>query len=124
MPAVVVDALREHRGRQLEEQLLAGAKWQQQPDLVFRTTYGTPMEPDFVSKAFPLALQRAGLRHVRFHDLRHSCASLLLAQGVPMRVVMEVLGHSTITLTANTYSHVLPSLMDDAAAAMDRVLGK
>jgi integrase len=109
---------------QLEEQLLAGAKWANAQDLIFTTTYGTPLDPDFVSKAFSTSLRRAGLRHVRFHDLRHSCASLLLAQGVPLRVVMDVLGHSTITLTANTYSHVMPSLMDEAASAMDRALGQ
>ncbi len=59
---------------------------------------------------------------MRFRDLRHSAASLLLAQGVPARVVMETLGHSQISLTLNTYSHVIPSLMRDAADAMDRLL--
>ncbi|HEY8693589.1 MAG TPA: tyrosine-type recombinase/integrase, partial [Chloroflexota bacterium] len=63
-----------------------------------------------------------GLRHQRFHDLRHACASLLLAQGVPARTVMETLGHSTITLTMNTYSHVIPELQRDAAAKMDAIL--
>lgn len=124
LPVVVTDALRDHKLRQMEERLLAGGRWSNQHDLVFTTTIGTPLDPDYVSKEFARQLERAGLRHVRFHDLRHSCASLLLAQGVPMRVVMEVLGHSTITLTANTYSHVLPSLLDDAATAMDRALGR
>jgi len=58
---------------------------------------------------------------LRFHDLRHSCASLLMAQGVHPRVVMEILGHSTITLTMNTYSHVLPSAQRDAAALLDNL---
>jgi len=124
LPEVVVSALREHRRRQLEEQLLAGARWSNQDELVFTTTIGTPLDGDSVTKAFSVILEKAGIRHVRFHDLRHSCASLLLAQGVPMRVVMEVLGHSTITLTMNTYSHVMPSLLSDAADAMDRALGQ
>jgi integrase len=67
-------------------------------------------------------LNRAGLPDIRFHDLRHSAASLMLAQGVPLRVVMEVLGHSSISLTANTYSHVMPSLVEDATAKVANVL--
>ncbi|HEY6379198.1 MAG TPA: tyrosine-type recombinase/integrase [Candidatus Dormibacteraeota bacterium] len=137
LPEAVVAALREHRRRQLEEQLLAGGRWVDSvpiysvsdgrvsgttSGLVFRTTIGTPLDGSMVTAAFHAALGRAGVRQVRFHDLRHSCASLLLAQGVPARVVMEVLGHSSITLTLNTYSHVMPTLMDDAAAAMDRAL--
>jgi integrase len=59
---------------------------------------------------------------MRFHDLRHSCASLLKAQGVPDRVIMEILGHSTITTTMNVYTHVMPSLMQESADAMDRAL--
>lgn len=60
---------------------------------------------------------------MRFHDLRHSAASLLLAQGVPARVVMETLGHSTIATTMDIYSHVMPSLLQESADAMDRALG-
>lgn len=63
-----------------------------------------------------------GVRPVRLHDPRHTCASLLLAQGVPLRVVMEVLGHSQIAVTANTYTHVLPTLQREAADLMDRAL--
>lgn len=65
----------------------------------------------------------AKLPRIRFHDLRHSSASLLLSQHIPARVVMERLGHSTITLTMNTYSHVIAELNQEAADAMDRVLG-
>ena len=60
---------------------------------------------------------------MRFYDLRHSCASLLLVQGVPARVVMETLGHSNISITMDTYTHVLPELQRQAADAMDRALG-
>ncbi len=61
------------------------------------------------------------MRHQRFHDLRHACASLLLAQGVHPRVVMETLGHSNISLTMNTYSHVIPALQREAASKMDGI---
>jgi len=64
-----------------------------------------------------------GSASVRFHDLRHSSASLLLAQGIPARVVMDRLGHSNIALTLGTYSHVIPQLHQEAADAIDRVLG-
>ena len=70
-------------------------------------------------KALPTV---AKLPNIRLHDLRHSCATLLLAQGVNPRVVMETLGHSQVSLTLNTYSHVLPALQQDAAARMDAIL--
>ncbi len=75
-----------------------------------------------MTKDFQRCLAAAGLPKMRFHELRHSAASLMLAQGLPLRTVMEVLGHSTVTLTANTYSHLLPTLMDEAADAIDRAL--
>ena len=67
--------------------------------------------------------RKAGVEEMRFHDLRHSATSLLGAQGVPARVVMEVLGHSRISVTLDLYSHVFPSALGDAADAMDRALG-
>ena len=70
----------------------------------------------------PLALAAAGLPRMRFHDLRHSAASLLLSQRAYPRVVMEMLGHSTIALTMNTYSHVIPALERDAADRMNAIL--
>ena len=70
---------------------------------------------------FTNILMRSGLPHLRFHDLRHSCASFLLKRGVHPLAVMELLGHSQINLTLNTYSYVLPSVHKETAAAMDRV---
>jgi integrase len=67
-------------------------------------------------------VQQSGVRRIRLHDLRHTCASLLLAQGVPPRVVMDVLGHSQLSITMDLYSHVMPSALRDAADAMDRAL--
>jgi integrase len=122
-PRIVLDALRAHRTRQLEARLLAGSRWHDDPrDLVFTTTVGTPMDGIAVTRRFQVLLAEAGLPRQRFHDLRHACASLLLAQGVPARVVMETLGHSQIGLTLNTYSHVIPALGREAADRMDDML--
>jgi integrase len=126
LPSVAVAALREHRRHQLEERLVAGERWEGLGDwdgLVFTTTIGTPLWAGDVLRDLRAHLERAGLPRLRFHDLRHSAASLMLAQGVPVRVVMETLGHSTITTTANIYQHVLPDLQRDAADRMEAVLG-
>ncbi len=121
MPQVTVNALRAHRVPQIEERPVAGTRWKES-GLVFTSTIGTSLDPRNAFRLFQEALQRAGLPHIRFHDLRHTCASLLLAQGVHPRVVMETLGHSQISLTMDTYSHVIPALQRDAADRMDAVL--
>ncbi len=77
---------------------------------------------DLLRRSFWPLLERAGLPHMRFHDLRHTCASLLLAEGVHPKVVQERLGHASIATTMDTYSHVLPSLQADAAERLDRLL--
>jgi integrase len=109
LPAFAVDSLREHRLRQLQERLLAGTRWQDH-GLVFPSTIGTPLEPRNLLRQFHAMLGRAGLQRCRFQDLRHTCATLLLIQGEDLRVVMDVLGHSQISLTANTYQHVREAL--------------
>jgi integrase len=123
LPSAVLNALRAHRVRQLEERLAAGVRWKGNDlNLVFETSVGTPLDGVKVTRRFQERLRRAGLPHLRFHDLRHGAASLLLAQGVHPRVVMQILGHSDIRLTLGTYSHVIPQLMQDAAAKMEAVL--
>ncbi len=114
-------ALRAHRVRQKKERLLAGGDWQEN-GFVFTTRIGTPTEPSNLTKDFKRVLKAAGLPDVRFHDLRHTAATFLLAQGVDPRTIMETLGHSQISLTLNTYSHVLPALQHEAAARMNRLL--
>ncbi len=121
LPAVVGTALKTHRVRQLEERLAAGRKWQES-GLVFTTRIGTPLDPRNVTREFHALLADAGLPRIRFHDLRHTAATLLLAQGVSPRTIMETLGHSQISLTMDTYTHVLPSLQREAAERMDQVL--
>jgi len=123
LPRVAIVALRAHRVRQKKERLLAGSGWKETA-FVFTTRTGTPIEPSNLTKEFKRVLKRAGVPEVRFHDLRHTAATFLLAQGVDPRTIMETLGHSQISLTLNTYSHVLPSLQQDAATRMNELLAR
>jgi integrase len=118
LPKVATDALRMQRARQLWDRGTAGSRWKGSPwDLVFTTSVGTPLEASNVTHYLQKALERAGVRRTTFHDTRHTNASLLLAQGADLRTIMGVLGHGQITLTANTYTHLMPDLKRDAAFA-------
>jgi integrase len=120
LPPVLVSALKAHKRRQNEERQAAGPKWKDH-GLVFPSTVGTPQEPGNLVRNYKAALQRAELpESTRFHDLRHTAASLLVAQGVHPRVVMEILGHSQIALTLNTYDHVMSESQREALAHMDQ----
>lgn len=121
LPRVAMVALRAHRVRQKKERLVAGPNWSEN-GLVFTTKTGQPIEPSNLTKTFKALLDRAGVRKVRFHDLRHTAATFLLAQGVDPRTIMETLGHSQISLTLDTYSHVLPELQRRAAERMNELL--
>jgi integrase len=121
LPNSVLDLLRAHQARQQEARTLLGPEWKE-TGLVFTTWFGTALEPRNVVRSFKRILQKAGLPDIRFYDLRHTCASLLLAQCVHPRVVMEILGHSQISLTMNTYSHVIPQLQQEAASKLDALL--
>ncbi|MGB6453876.1 MAG: tyrosine-type recombinase/integrase [Streptosporangiaceae bacterium] len=87
------------------------------------SSIGTPVEPRNVNRRWDELRRRAGLDWLRLHDLRHGCATLLLAKGVPDRVIMEVLGHAEIGVTMNTYAHVLPVLRQEATDAIDELFG-
>jgi integrase len=118
----VVAALKARRKAQLEERVAAGPLWRD-TGYVFTTAAGGPLEPRNVVRSFKAALTRAKLPSaVRFHDLRHSAASLLGLQGVSPRVVMETLGHSDIRVTMNLYGHVFEEAKQEAAAKMDALL--
>jgi integrase len=121
LPPQLVHALEEHKEQQEKERVAAGSLWRDSP-CVFTTPIGTPVDPRNDYREFKKLLGKAGLPPVRLHDLRHTAASLLIAQGVPARVVMEILGHSQIALTMNTYSHVAPEVSREAADRMAQVL--
>lgn len=122
LPELVVSVLRAHRTRQRMERLVAGSRWQETGH-VFTTTIGTPIEAARVTRSFALALERAGLPRIRFHDLRHAAATFLLAQGFTLEDVKNLLRHSSIVLTSNTYGHVLEQRQRQVARGMDAVLG-
>jgi integrase len=109
----VVKSLRHHRVRQHEERLIAGSGWRDS-GFVFTTRIGTPVDPANLLDDFKRILEKAELPNIRFHDLRHSATSLLLALNIHPRVVMELLGHVHISLTMEIYSHVVPGLLRDA----------
>ncbi|MDA1010641.1 MAG: tyrosine-type recombinase/integrase [Chloroflexi bacterium] len=120
LPTVAVGALRGHRARQNEERLARGPVWEDL-DLVFPNELGRPVErQNLQRRSFDPLLERAGLSKIRFHDLRHSAATLLLAEGVHPKVVQERLGHSNISVTMDIYSHVLPTMQREAASKLDR----
>jgi integrase len=123
LPQRALEALRSHRKRQIEQQLSAGTKWQDN-DLVFASYKGTPMDAqNIVNRYFKPLLRRAGLPDIRWHDLRHTCATLLLSRGTHPTYVQKLLGHASVQLTLDRYSHWMPSMGKHTASAMDEALG-
>ncbi len=118
-----VEALKRHRTTQNEERLRLGTLWQDH-GLVFPGHSGQPMRASsLTSGPFLRLLKRAKLpENTRFHDLRHTCATLLLSKGTHPKIVQELLGHATISITLDTYSHVLPNMQDRAVTDMESVL--
>ena len=117
-----VDALRRHKAAQAQQRLLVGPDWNGL-DLVFPNVYGRPQEGwHLVYSRFYRLLDKAGLPRIRFHDLRHTAASLMLSRGVHPKIVSEMLGHSTIAITLDLYSHVTPTMQRRAADAMDELM--
>jgi integrase len=121
LPRAVVKVLRVHRESQAAERVAAEV-WSDD-DLVFTTSIGTAIEPRNVNRHYEGLLDKAKVRRVRFHDLRHSCASLLFELGVPLRMVMEILGHSQISTTSDIYTHVMPAQYREVADTLDAWLG-
>lgn len=119
--AEAIRVLHQRRAQQLNERMFAGDRWKDL-DLIFTSRVGTPIQASNLLKDFQRLLAKAGLPAIRFHDLRHTAASLMLKQGVPAKVVQERLGHSNIQLTLNVYSHVLPGMQEQAADLMDALL--
>lgn len=122
IPEFVVDMLRAHRTSQKEDRLKAGSLWQDY-DLVFPTEVGTPHDRLNITHRFQRQLKRAGLGHMRFHDLRHGAATLMLAQGEELKVVSEVLGHSQTSTTLNIYAHAMRARKRQAAGRLQQQFG-
>jgi integrase len=123
LPEVAKRSLKKHRKAQLEEKMKLAGLWEDN-GLVFATRFGTPVRrQELITRSFKPLLKKAGLPNIRFHDLRHTCATLLLGKGVHAKFVQELLGHATISITLDTYSHILPGMVDAAAGAMDETLG-
>jgi integrase len=120
LPAIAVEALRRWRTRQTEDRLRAGPLWIDH-DLVCCRPDGTPLSPRQLSKTFAVLSRRLGLG-VRFHDLRHSHMSHLLAAGVHPKVVSERAGHASVSITLDVYSHLIPGMQEDAARRIDDAL--
>ncbi len=114
--------LRAHRVRQAEERLRAGRSWID-GDFVFTSRSGRPLDSVNVTHDFQAALERAGLPHQRFHDLRHACATLLIEDGEELGVVSRILGHADLATTADVYAHLTPAMLERSAARMDAILG-
>jgi integrase len=117
-------ALRRYRRQQIENQLAAGSAWEGSlHDLVLCDEIGRPVHPETLTKSFNAAVASSGLPRIRLHDLRHTHATLLLADGVAAKVVQERLGHSSISVTLDLYGHVTAELEQEAALRMGRLLG-
>ena len=116
-----IEKFRKHQSLQVEDIKTADKSWKEN-DIIFPSSKGTPMDPSNLYHNFKKLLIDAGLPDIRFHDLRHTAATLMLQQGVHPKVVQERLGHSDISMTLNTYSHVLPVMQDEAAEKLDVLL--
>jgi integrase len=123
LPQFVLEVLQQYRIRQLEAKLKAGPQWEEH-DLVFCNIYGRFLNTNSLQMLFSSLLKKAGLPHMRFHDLRHSAATILLSMGVPAKVVQELLGHSHISITLGVYGHVLASMQQEAMDKLDELFGK
>lgn len=116
---VTVAALKAHRSAQVRERLAFGRGWGEHPladDLVFRDELGGPCVPHIFTQRFQKASRDAGLPQIRFHDLRHGHVTYLMEAGVPLPVIAQRVGHSSVAVTGDTYSHVRPEVRDDTAA--------
>jgi integrase len=122
LPRRALEALRAHRKHQAEEKLRVTAY--EDSGLVFATRKGTPQDAqNVINRHFKPLLKHAGLPPIRWHDLRHTCATLLLGRGVHPKLVQHLLGHASITMTLDRYSHWIPSMGRHAAEGMDEALG-
>jgi integrase len=123
LPSFAVDVLREHRVHQTLMRDKLGSVWKEN-GLVFCNKFGGVIESNNLRATFRRLLIDAELPSIRFHDLRHSAASILLGMGVNPKVIQELLGHSHISITLHVYSHTLPSMQRDAMDKLDNFFGE
>ena len=116
-----LEVLKQHQERQFQDMATAGDRWEEN-DLIFASTIGTFINPSNLRREFKPLLKKAGLPQIRFHDLRHTAASLMLNNGVPVIVVSRRLGHAQPSITLDVYAHLIPSKQQEAAALMDELL--
>jgi len=115
------EKLREHYNRQLVERRKMGDRWQEN-NLIFPSSVGTPLDQYNLYHNFKGLLQRAGLPDIRFHDLRHTAASLMLNHGIPVIIVSRRLGHSKVSITLDTYGHLIQEMQNEAAELIDELM--
>lgn len=114
-----VAVLRAHKALRAQDRLIIGTTGSADvDDLVFTRADGRPYHPERLSRSFKTRVRAAGLPDIRLHDLRHTWATLALQAGIPAKIVQDRLGHSTVAITLNIYSHVTPQLQSDAASAV------
>lgn len=119
---MAVEALRKHRARQAEEKLMLGSLYEDM-GLVFATPKGTPLEAsNLVNRSFKPLLERAGVPRIRFHELRHTCGTIMGSTGVAPKYAQDRLGHSDVSVTLNTYTHVLPEARAEVARKIEGAL--
>jgi integrase len=119
LPLETVSALKAHKAAQLQERLALGPDYDDSDpyaDLVFRRPDGTWVHPSALSRRFEFLVRQTSLPEIRLHDLRHTWASLALQEGINVKVVSEMLGHASVTITYDTYSHVIPGMAEDATS--------
>jgi integrase len=123
VPAFFIDMLKQHRVKQEQRRLKVGEVWENR-DLVFPDLSGGYLNPIHVLRMFKKILQRAGLPHMPFHDLRHSAATILISMGIHPKVIQELLGHSDISITLGIYGHLFPSMQQDVVEKWQGVFGE
>ena len=121
MTAKLADYLSEYRGER-ESLFLHLGRLLKPDDLIFSNVEGKPINPGVLRHSFTRVVKRAGLQGIRFHDLRHTFASLMLLRGAKPKVISEALGHSSVAFTMDTYSHIIEGMQSDAMALLDEVL--
>lgn len=121
LPSVALNELKAHRKRQAAEELVAGSKYNREEGLIFCTPLGGKLDTRYLYRVHCKALEDADLEHTAFHDLRHSCATLLLQAGENIKTIQNLLGHSDIETTLNCYSHVLEEMKLSAADKLDSI---